>query len=286
MDQSTAPQRPTRLPLFVQVLTQPVVHDCWSVDISSSGIGVIASRPPEPAPALPGEGHEIDLEFALPDSGSLIRARAEIRWRHEAPSPLGGELGIAMGLHFTWMPGPDRGELARYLHDYRFHVGVAFALGDERALVTEALGEHTHLHFADSVGSLREVAGRGDIAAVIACGNDASLLSAVVKHTHQALPGGDWHDVAVPRDLAPRTIHLGRVAPEVLIRYFNEGRIFHALAPPVAPSELKRVVLHACGDYGMRTEQRRLAQALEGPCSRSAPGHGPRRCSTGWSRTG
>src|SRR5262245_19099907 len=63
-------QRGDRKPLYVQVLTQPALHACWSVNVSASGIGLVAS--PATAQDGPREGDSLDLEFTLPDSHARI----------------------------------------------------------------------------------------------------------------------------------------------------------------------------------------------------------------------
>ena len=253
-------RRPPRLPLFVQVVTRPAIPECWSVDISSTGIGLIAGRLDDEG--FPGEGREIEIALTLPDSGARIEARAEVRWRHDAPGS-GREAGVALGLHFTWMSGAHRTILARYLHDYRFHVAVVFADAGDRDLVTSALADDLRLHFTDEATSLGEIMERGDIAAVVVCGDDARQLEAVIDEAHGRFARAPWPGLAIPRDLAPRLVHLGRVPPPVLVEKFNDGGLFRALAPPVDEVAVRHEVLQACGDYGMRTEQRRLAQALE-----------------------
>ena len=251
--------RDPRLPLFVQVVTQPPIHDCWSVNISNGGIGLVAGRHQDD---IPEEGDEIDLEFSLPDSGSTVRARAEVVWVHHSFNHLPAVARVAIGLRFSWVPGGDRAELKRYLLDYRFHVGVAFALGSEKRLMEEALGRHTRLHFADTVAELRDLLARGDVAVIVACGSDGKLLRTVADQIRG--PEECEADESDHReDLAPRLVHYGRTAAEDLVSLFNQRRMHRALEPPQSSGEIRDAVLSLCGDYGLRTEQRRSTQALE-----------------------
>src|SRR6185295_11029378 len=63
--------RDARMPLFVRVSTQPPLPECWSVNISKSGIGLQATGGPRSAAVV--EGSDLDLELDLPDSGSKVR---------------------------------------------------------------------------------------------------------------------------------------------------------------------------------------------------------------------
>ena len=40
---SSFTDRSPRKPLYVQVVTQPALHGCWSVNISETGIGLVAT---------------------------------------------------------------------------------------------------------------------------------------------------------------------------------------------------------------------------------------------------
>ncbi|MDF1561976.1 MAG: sigma 54-interacting transcriptional regulator [Deltaproteobacteria bacterium] len=253
-------ERQARLPLFVPVISTPTLPGCWSVNLSDSGIGLVASR--KEGQVLPAEGESLELEFSLPEYGFTIRARGEVAWRHDTEEPTGGDIAVSLGIRFTWVPPTDRVELSRYLQDYRFHVCAVFALGAEQALIREALEDRVALHFADSLGELHELLGRGDIAVIIACGSDEAILEAVVE---QSFPGGsaggfDQHHPL--RDLAVRIIHYGGMNPAALVTHFNAGEIFRSLRPPVSPHRLRTEVLRGCQDFGERTEQRRSAQAL------------------------
>ena len=80
-------------------------------------------------PQVPGtvikEGAAIDVEFVLPDSGSIIQARGLVRWIDDN---IAGETErVACGLRFTEMDSAGRVALARYVAEYRPHFSVVLA---------------------------------------------------------------------------------------------------------------------------------------------------------------
>src|ERR671918_186879 len=77
-------ERSDRKPLSVQVVTRPALRGCWSVNVSNSGMGLVA-RPRGPQDG-PRERQKVELEFSLPGAGARIRATGEVRWRHDARS--------------------------------------------------------------------------------------------------------------------------------------------------------------------------------------------------------
>src|SRR5690349_16988089 len=86
--------RGDRKPLYVQVVTQPSLRDCWTVNISATGIGLVAS--PDSPQDGPREGQVMQLEFTLPDERARISARGEVRWRHDHPGTATASLGISL----------------------------------------------------------------------------------------------------------------------------------------------------------------------------------------------
>src|SRR5262245_60205906 len=129
-------ERAPRRPLYVQVVTQPALQDCWAVDLSTSGIGLMTSQSGGDTLA---DGDTLTLQFVLPGNGISIVASGVVSWthRHEATQ--------AVGVTFTDLDPTVRAELSRYLDAYRFHIGVA-ASSEEMQILRTALGEHVHLH--------------------------------------------------------------------------------------------------------------------------------------------
>ncbi|MEO1174794.1 MAG: PilZ domain-containing protein, partial [Myxococcota bacterium] len=113
-------ERRNRQPLYVPVATQPELEDCWSVNLSTEGIGLTCAD----ARSL-AEGDELVIEFALPDAGSTVRARGSVQWLALEPESGRPTLGVL----FSRLSGENRMRLSTYLADYRFHVAVVAAPG-------------------------------------------------------------------------------------------------------------------------------------------------------------
>src|SRR6185295_5927679 len=129
-------QRGDRKPLYVQVLTQPALRGCWSVNLSASGIGLVAS-PTSPQDG-PREGQVLELEFTLPDERARISARGEVRWRHDHEGPPGGTTA-ALGVSFHHFVGDGQVRVARYLQQHQLAVGVVLASEEDEQLIRPAL---------------------------------------------------------------------------------------------------------------------------------------------------
>ena len=164
--------RATRMPLYVQVRVHslPVLEYCWSVNASTSGIGLIASKLAD-APG-PQVGDELDLEFPLPGTGSTVRAQGHLVWRHDGASVVDGRLAISLGVRFKPLAPVELVRLSRYLADHRIHVAAVFASVVERRMIREVLGENAQLHFAETTTELETLIARGDIAALVVCGRE------------------------------------------------------------------------------------------------------------------
>ncbi len=241
------------MPLHVNVVTRPPLADCWSVNICSIGMGLIALRPPRAQ--VPVEGSEIALEFALPASGSPVRARGEVRWRHEDPPADGEAAEVALGVQFRHLDDQARLDLARYLAGHRLRVAVAYASEVDRRLLRESAADPIELHFADTPGQLDEILGRGDVVALVVCCRDERDGLAVVERAGAC--------ASLLKDLSPRVVYLGEARPEVLLGLFNAGKVFRTLARPYSQESLRRTLEDACRDHGVRTEQRRIGLELE-----------------------
>jgi DNA-binding NtrC family response regulator len=257
-------KREIRLPFYVHVQTPHALRHCHTVNISLSGIGLIASLLDDAD--CPGEGDEIELGFALPGTDAQIQVRGEVMWRQQDFTTAGGGASIAMGVAFRQMSDAARIELSRYMHGYRFHAGVVGASAGEKSVIRAALKDHGHLHFADAIPEAEALLRRGDVSVLILCG-DQGLADALVERvaaggSTDPLTDGEI-DALLPGDLAPRVIYCARARPEAVVQLFNRGRIFRSLPPPVAADTIHRATIQAFGDYGVRTEYRRVALALE-----------------------
>src|SRR3954469_2444388 len=147
-------QRGDRKPLYVQVLTQPALRGCWSVNLSGSGIGLVAS-PASPQEG-PREGQVLELEFTLPDERARISARGEVRWRHDHEGPPGGTTA-ALGVSFHHFVGDGQVRVGRYLQQHQLAVGVVLAGEADEQLIRPALESDFQLTFAATDEQLEQV---------------------------------------------------------------------------------------------------------------------------------
>ncbi|SDE79496.1 sigma 54-interacting transcriptional regulator [Myxococcus virescens] len=248
--------RSERKPLYVKVVTQPALHGCWAVNISETGIGLIAT--PHTPSEGPREGEDVELSFSLPDSGEHIRVRGVVRWRHDASGAV-----AAMGVSFRAFEEADGVKLARYLASSHLQVVVAFATEQEARAVTAALEGVAKLHFAASPSDAHALVTRGDAACLVVCGQDEEQALALVESLAARRADADPSGAGPPSDLASRIVYCAPAAPERLVALFNAGRIFRALGPAPTREALHQAVLQAGREHGVRTEQWRMALELE-----------------------
>jgi two-component system, NtrC family, response regulator HupR/HoxA len=253
--------RESRIPLYVPVMTDPRLFECFAVNLSPSGIGLMARR--GMADPLPAEGAAMALELTLPDASAPLSNRAEVQWCVDTAPAVDERVAVAIGLRFGPLSGAARAELVRFFDAYRPHVAVVGADPTERDLLRQALAPHVHLHEADDEAALDELRLRGDISAVIVCGRTAGPAVATVarlcgKHQEEAA-----FSPALARDLSPRVIYAAPSAPALLVELFNRGQLFAVIPQPLMPEVAETTVLRACGDFGVRTEQHRVTLALE-----------------------
>ncbi|WP_171817907.1 sigma 54-interacting transcriptional regulator [Pyxidicoccus fallax] len=248
--------RSERKPLYVKVVTQPALHGCWAVNISETGIGLIAT--PRGASDGPREGEEVELSFSLPDSGEHIRVRGDVRWRHDASGAV-----TALGVSFRVFEGSDGVKLARYLATSHIQVVVAFASEVEARALRAALEGQATPHFASSPNEVHALLTRGDAAALLVCGQDEEEALSLVESLALGRAEVDLSGAGPPSDLASRIIYCAPAAPERLVALFNAGLIFRALGPHPTQETVRQAVLHAGREHGVRTEQWRMALELE-----------------------
>ncbi|MBI3182651.1 MAG: sigma 54-interacting transcriptional regulator [Myxococcales bacterium] len=243
-------QRGSRKPFYVQVVTEPALSGCWSVNLSVTGIGLLAF--PRSAEEGPREGQQVGLEFFLPETRQPIRADGEVRWRHDVPA--GGETRCSLGVSFRRFEGSDQAALQRYLIGHQLTVGVLHASPEVRK-AAPVLEAHVQLRFADELEEVSQLLERGDLSAIIVCGDDPRQVLELVESSASArLP---------LRDLAPPLVLCATLPPSKVVGLFNSGRIYRALWPPVEEGALQDAVLQACRDHSVRIEQQRVALELE-----------------------
>src|SRR5918996_85396 len=160
-------ERSNRKPLSVQVVTRPPLRGCWSVNVSNSGMGLVA-RPRGPQDG-PREGQKVELEFSLPGAGARIRGTGEVRWRHDGEATP-EEVNAALGVSFVSFEGNGELRLARYLLEHEVNVAVAFASEAQAQQVREELETVARPLFAESPAEVEQLVERGDISALIVFG--------------------------------------------------------------------------------------------------------------------
>ena len=260
MNPRTVLERPSderRQALAVQVVTEPVLHGCWAVNLSLHGIGLVAAPTgPDGGPnAGLREGQAVALEFNLPDARGRVRAVGEVRWRHDGGS------GLALGVRFVQLEADGAVRLSRYLTESRPRVVVAFATRAEEHELRLAVGEETELAFVRDVEEAAAAAARGDVAALVVAGDEElQALELVDAVGARAIIAGG---AGQPHDLAPRVILSAPALPERIVPLFNTGTLFRFLPRPSPPGSLQRAVLEAVREHGVRTEHQRMALELE-----------------------
>ena len=268
---SVAPSE--RKPLYVQVVTQPALQGCWAVNISETGIGLIAT--PQRADEGPHAGAELEMAFTLPDSRTRIRVRGVVRWRHDPAERDEGAV-TALGVHFQTFEGSDGVALKRYLLDHQLCVAVVYAEEPELRGLRAALDHHVRLRFVHAPEDVDSLLGRGDISALLVCGRDEARAIALVERLAARRAEADPTGAGPASDLAPRILYCAPAMPARLVELFNQGKIFRALAPPCEPVALRQAVLQANRELGLRTEQRRAALELERNLLRERAREAPR----------
>lgn len=264
-------EREARVPLYVPVYLEPSLGLCWAVNLSPSGIGLVAAG--GPGVQWPQEGARVNMRFELPDGEGPLATGAEVMWS-EADRATSVERGrVAMGLRFVDLHGAERLRIGRYFQAYRPHVAVVGAVEEAWLHIAESLEGAAHLHHAMHGEDLQEILERGDISAVVIAGEDpvagAYWAGQVAAHVQPAAVGGE-----VPsRDLAPRVVWAAKAEPARLVELFNRTEIFAVVHRPFQGEALREAVLRACGDYGVRTEQHRVGIALARALQRERARH-------------
>ncbi|WNG31049.1 AAA domain-containing protein [Cystobacter fuscus] len=275
----TSPSDPTALPpserkpLHVQVVTQPALQGCWAVNLSETGIGLIAT--PSGPEEGPREGEDVEMAFTLPDSRARVQVRGVVRWRHDPVERDEGGV-TALGVSFHAFEGADGVKLKRYLLAHQLYVAVVYAEEAELRGLRAALESHVRLRFAQSAEDVDTLLGRGDISALLVCGRDEARAVALVERLAMRRAEADPTGAGPASDLSPRILYCAPAMPTRLVELFNQGKIFRALTPPCEPVALRQAVLQASRELGLRTEQRRAALELERNLLRERAREAPR----------
>ena len=173
-------ERSNRRPFHVRVVTDPAINRCWSVNLSMSGIGLIGSPKQGEGPR---EGQSVELEVLLPTDVTPLRARGEVRWRHDAGSR-NEHAASSFGVVFTGFEDDGRVRLARYLEGPPVRVAVAYADAQTRQLFEQALSDVVQLEFGQENPEVEAILARGDVSALAICGDDQ--VQALARTRQQA----------------------------------------------------------------------------------------------------
>ena len=247
-----------RKSLFVPVLCLPALEGCWSINVTEEGMGLVA-RPTDSADG-PFEGEMVDLDFRLP-AGPRIRVRSVVRWRHRSEQLLSGST-TSLGVRFESFEGTGQVELRRFLAEHGLRVVVFGApRGLERALELAFRGD-VQLLLSGDPSEVERLLERGDIAAVLLCGDD-DYHSVALAHLIEAASQAATLHLGRPPELKPRIVFAARAAPELLVELFNTVAVDQVLPPDAPVAQLRNAVLAACRSHEVQLQQQRMSVELE-----------------------
>ena len=251
-------ERTNRRPFHVRVVTEPAINRCWSVNLSLTGIGLIGSPRQGEGPR---EGQALELEVLLPTEVTPLRARGEVRWRHDAGSH-NEHAASAFGVVFTGFEDDGRIRLARYLEGPPVRVAVAYADAATRQLFQEALSDVVQLEFGQENPEVEAILARGDVSALAICGDD-EVQAMLLVQLAAAVTEDNLTFEGKPRDLAARIVYCAKGEAVHIASLFNEKKLYRLVTLPLTDEALREAVVDACGEHAMRVEQERMAQELE-----------------------
>ncbi|MDP1825876.1 MAG: sigma 54-interacting transcriptional regulator [Archangium sp.] len=251
-------ERTNRRPFHVRVVTEPAINRCWSVNLSLTGIGLIGSPRQGEGPR---EGQALELEVLLPTEVTPLRARGEVRWRHDAGSH-NEHAASAFGVVFTGFEDDGRIRLARYLEGPPVRVAVAYADAASRQLFEEALSDVVQLEFGQENPEVEAILARGDVSALAICGDD-EVQAMLLVQLAAAVTEDNLTFEGKPRDLAARIVYCAQGEAAHIASLFNEKKLYRRVSLPLTDEALREAVMDACGEHAMRVEQERMAQELE-----------------------
>jgi len=152
--------------------------------------------------------------------------------------------------------------LQRYLQSPPVRVAVAYADLQTRALLAEVLEDEVHLEFGDEPAEVERILGRGDVSALVVCGDD-EVQALLLTQLAAAVTADNLTFEGRPRDLAARVVFCAHSAPHHIATLFDEKKIYRWLPPPLDGAKLREAVMDACAEHAKRLEQERMALELE-----------------------
>lgn len=241
----------------MHVVTTPPLVNCWSLNLSGTGIGLVAHG--GAASSSLREEQPIRVSFRLPNNVE-VDADGTVAWKRSSPPLLESPEGtVAIGVRFSALSPQSRVALEQFLGPRRFSVVcLGASLGQQERLL-EAAGGFANLSFApgfeaDETPSLPE-----ETAGIVVC----ELEPEQAVTTLRAIHGRTEVDVARTHvDWGPRTIFYGNLREEDAVERFNHGRLAHALDLDTSVATLRQAILQLCRDYEVRLQYRKDAIEL------------------------
>ena len=247
-----------RKSLFVPVWTRPEVQGCWTVNLSEGGLGLVAQF--ANAEDGPREGEPLEVDFPLPN-GTRVHAQGTVRWRHRSLREGAGG-NTALGVNFTRFEGRGLLELRRFLAEHQMKVVVAGAPRGLGRALDLAFRQQLSLMFASDPNDVEQLLARGDVAAVLVCGED-EIQAVSLAHLINQVTRASTEHLGRPPETRPRVVFAAQAIAERLVELFNAGAIVQALPSDAPVSELRDAVLAQCRAHEVQLAQQRMAVELE-----------------------
>ena len=256
-DQKLITFRADRRPICVHTVTEPALANCWSINISQSGVGLVANAGGG-ADSL-RLGDPVDVELSLPDN-ALFEAKGTVAWKHETPALLEGPGGtVAIGVQFERLPPAAHLALERFLSSLRFTVVCLGATLGQRDRLTDAAAGFANLVFASHVNLSDALSLPGETAGLVICDVDAE------RGAQRLREYAGQEDVTRDRahlDWGPRVLFYGSIDDAACVERFNHGRLAKSVPLHAEISALRHALLQVCREHEVRVQQRRATLDL------------------------
>jgi two-component system response regulator HupR/HoxA len=246
--------RHPRVPLCIPIFLRPGLDECWLVNLSSTGFGLVARVATGAEP--PREGAILQLEMNLPDGHEPIRGTCSIEWLTTSPD----RTRLTLGMSFVEMSATDRALLAQYLAMYRPRIGVLDASPEQEALCRK-MEREAILHFIRTESELNDLLVRGDVCALLIYGANESAAVSLVEKVANRTPLA--RELVPGLNPAPGLIFCAEASERTLLRLHNEGKVLLSFDSPPSYELLFRAVQRASHDHAIRSELSRASHEME-----------------------
>ncbi len=266
-------ERDPRRTLYAHVRTSPALVDCWSMNVSASGMALSLCHAVGEVHAEIAPGTVLNVEFNLPDGSAAIEATGRVVWRQEMTAPS----CLLFGLSFVDIAPEERARLSGYVAECPLEVAVLHASDAQRQWLETLLAPSVTLRFMPPEASLARSVTRGDLSVLLICGASPRDLQACLAEAASAF-SPQFLPAILAREAAPRLIYLGPAEPQQLVAAFNEGALFSAWPADPPRARLRDAIINACQDVQLARELRRIVSGGARPTlepQKSA--HTPRR---------